>query len=822
VSLAGYVSKSSGNHSSSTLFVRFSYIIDMDDYFRVSLKANQIVSLYSVDSLDGSTQALCLLDKDGNETFTATTGMAVKSLTVPADGEYYVQVHARGAAALYQLIIGQGSLSGSDSLSAKQNLASSLLTEDYPFVANQVLVKFKTPAGLSAFASGLSVEADLLASSTTFTAANAQILGGENRYGLLLDIGALAATHRPALGQPFAAGVVVDEDALAKKATLAAINWLRQQADVEFAEPNYIRRAFFEPNDKLYDVQWHYPLINLPQAWDIVRTRTLTETRVAVIDTGIRPHADLDDAVIGGYDFVDNDTDATDPGSTLSGSSNFHGTHVSGTIAALGNNSIGITGTAGIPDAGGKYRIKIMPLRVLAGDGSGTDADVIEAIKYAAGLSNKSGITLAANQRAHVINLSLGGPGNSAALQNAVNEARTRDVLVVAAAGNENTSVKSFPGANDGVIAVGAVGPDRKKASYSNFGTADDMWVDIVAPGGELSKDIDGDGQPDGILSTWDEDGFVLLQGTSMASPHAAGVFALMRALNPGLTAANIETLVESGSLSTDLGASGQDAIFGQGLIDAALAAGAASGEGIPAVLVLTPERLNFGASIDALTLRASNGGTEPLQIVSITANQPWLVVTGQDVEADGTGDYLVSVDRTGLEIGVYTGKLTVALQDGTTKDIIVIMQVPDPAAGIDAGRQYVLLIGADPVTGAPVFDDLLTRQAVSESSGTGNYKFSFDSVAADSYYIIAGTDMDNDGFICDEGEFCGEYPVLNSPQEIVVPGDNNEELVFSTSYLLGFGQASAIQIPAASVNQEGRKGYPRKATEQEKTTATP
>lgn len=806
VSLAGYVSQSSGNHPNSTLFNRFSFPRDPNDFFKVSLKANQIISLYSVDSTDSSTQALCLLDENGVETFTATTGNAVKSLTVGKDGNYIIQVSAKGNAALYQLIIGQGALTGAEVQSVEPAaMAQSLLSEDYPFVANQVLVKFKDAIGVSSHASGASVDAGVLANSASFAAAGAQVLSGDNQFGLLLDISTLAAEQQSKRVAGVAQGVVVDAETLAKQATLEAIDWLRQQHDVLYAEPNYIRKALFVPNDKLYEVQWHYPLINLPQAWDIVRNNVLTETRVAIIDTGIRTHADLNAVVITGYDFVDNDTNAADPGSTLSGSSNFHGTHVAGTVAAIGNNSIGVTGVAGIPDVNGNHAVKIMPLRVLDGDGTGTDADIIEAIKYAAGLSNKSGITLNSSQRAHVINMSLGGPGNSSLLQSAINAARAKDVLIVAAAGNENTSTKSFPGANDGVIAVGAVGPERKRASYSNFGTANDMWVDIVAPGGELSKDIDGDGQPDGVLSTWDSGSYVLLQGTSMASPHAAGVFAMMRALDPTLTSLNIESLVANGSLTTDLGASGQDAVFGMGLIDAALAAGSASGDGIPAVLVLAPERMNFGSTETALTLRASNGGTESLQVTGVTTNQSWLSATPAAVDANGTGEYAVAVNREGLAIGVYTGKITVTLAEANPKDVTVIMQVPDPNAGIDAGRHFVLLIPVDPKTGEPIYDDELTTQDA-VIAANGSYNFAFETVTANNYYIIAGTDMDNDGFICDEGEFCAEYPVLNGPQEIIVPAENNEALSFSTNYLLGFGQTSS-----GTGSKQGRKGYPRK-----------
>jgi serine protease len=133
-------------------------------------------------------------------------------------------------------------------------------------------------------------------------------------------------------------------------------------------------------------------------------------------------------------------------------------------------------------------------------------------------------------------------------------------------------------------------------------------------------------------------------------------------------------------------------------------------------------------------------------------------------------------------------------------------MQVPDPDAGVDASRHYVLLIPVDPVTGEPQFDDDLVQQRTAEAKDNGSYEFKFSSINDDVYYIIAGTDMDNDGFICDEGEFCGEYPVLNQPQEIIVPGENNENLLFSTNYLLGFGQTSSD-----IGSKQGRKGFPRK-----------
>ncbi|MCG8614489.1 MAG: S8 family serine peptidase [Pseudomonadales bacterium] len=775
VSLAGYVSTRIGLHTDPDGFGVTSFPRDENDYYRVILKKSQNIALYSVDSVDNSAQSLCLLDSEGNETFTETSGSLVKTMVVPADGEYVIRVRARGVSALYQLVIGQAT-------TARQ----STLDPEADFIPNQVLVKFKD--GTEQLPSGVIQDNPALD--------GVKVVGGAGDTGWLMDLSARTATLNSLPAGVQIATLSADEQ---KQQTLQAIAEIRALDTVEYAEPNYIREAFLEPNDRLFETQWHYPLINLTQAWTIAQASPMAAVRVAVIDTGIRSHIDLVGQVGDGWDFIGNDDDATDPGSSLSGASNFHGTHVTGTVVALTDNVVGVAGVAGVTDVSGTRPVKVMPLRVLDGNGSGSDADVIEAIKYASGVSNKSGRTLSESERAHVINMSLGGPGNSAALQEAIDIARSNDVVVIAAAGNENTSSRSFPAANDGVIAVGAVGPDRTRASYSNFGTSADMWVDIVAPGGELRKDLNGDGQPDGILSTWDSDNsYVLLQGTSMASPHVAGVVALMRAINPNLTGANIETLLASGEISTDLGTRGQDPVFGFGLIDAALAVGAASGQGIPAVLVVTPEQLNFGSAEEEISLRLSNGGTEALEIQSVTGDESWLRVEEVDVEANGLGEYKVIAERSGLAIGVYLASVTITLADGEERVLSVILQVPDPNAGIDAGRHYVLIIQASSSTSL----DPEAQQDITDAD-SGAYQYSFPVVPEDSYYIIAGTDMDNDGFICDEGEFCAEYPVLNEPQEVIVEGGAVAGLTMTTNYRLGFGQT-------ATGDNGKRKGYPR------------
>ncbi|MHC4452868.1 MAG: S8 family serine peptidase, partial [Planctomycetota bacterium] len=375
------------------------------------------------------------------------------------------------------------------------------------------------------------------------------------------------------------------------------------RGDVGAADLNHLRRATATPNDELYVSQWHYPLINLPQAWDV--TTGTSDTLVAVIDTGVvRGHPDLEGSLPteegNGYDFISsassaNDLDGIDPDWNDEGNpsdailaSSFHGTHVTGTIAAATNNQEGVAGI--------NWNAQIMPLRVLGRGGAGSAFDIQQAVLYAAGLPNDSN-TLP-DRRADIMNLSLGGSGSSQAEQQIYTMARDAGVIIVAAAGNESSPVPSYPAAYDGVVSVSAVGPTKELAPYSNFGNS----VDVAAPGGDMSEDLDGDGQLDGVLSTLSQDFFLFpyiydyYQGTSMASPHVAGVASLMKGLNPDLTPAGFDALLVSGELTDDLGASGRDDRYGHGLINAIKAVTAGGGPGpVDPELVVTPRALNFG-----------------------------------------------------------------------------------------------------------------------------------------------------------------------------------------------------------------------------------
>jgi len=351
---------------------------------------------------------------------------------------------------------------------------------------------------------------------------------------------------------------------------------LQSNPEVAYAEPDRWMRPLFTPNDPQYAQQWHYfeaaGGLNLPQAWDIT---TGTNVRVAVIDTGFRPHADLAGNLVGGYDFISDpviaqdgngrDSNAIDNGDFAPGLSNssWHGTHVSGTIAALTNNGTGVAGVA--------FGAKVVPVRAL-GRGGGFASDIADAIIWASG-GTVAGVPTNPNP-ARVINLSLGTDGvcdNTA--QNAINSARARGTVVVVAAGNSNTDVaNAIPGNCPGVVAVAAVGRNGGKASYSNFGAL----VDVAAPGGDL-----GTGQANGVLSTLNAgatlpgaDSFAFYQGTSMATPHVAGVVALMLSVNNSLTPDLVESILRTTTRAFPAACSQ----CGTGIVNALAAVTAAAG----------------------------------------------------------------------------------------------------------------------------------------------------------------------------------------------------------------------------------------------------
>lgn len=273
---------------------------------------------------------------------------------------------------------------------------------------------------------------------------------------------------------------------------------LERSRRVEIVEPNHRVFAAFVPNDPLLSEQWNFTRVRAQRAWDFSTGRGVT---VAVVDTGIacetfgpfQKASDLGSTRCApGFDFVNRREHVADD--------NGHGTHVAGTIAQSTNNSIGAAGIA--------FDARLMPVKVLSGDGWGTFAQVADGIRWAA------------DNGAQVINLSLGGPFRSRVVEKAVAHARSRGVVVVAAAGNSAGPVE-YPGASPGVVGVSATDSDDDLAWFSSRGPE----VDIAAPGVDVIQQTVCDGGHNGCEQ------FPRYSGTSMASPHVAGAAALLMSL---------------------------------------------------------------------------------------------------------------------------------------------------------------------------------------------------------------------------------------------------------------------------------------------------
>ena len=309
-------------------------------------------------------------------------------------------------------------------------------------------------------------------------------------------------------------------------------------AQTEYIEPNFIYyQNGFSVDDPEYDKQWNLHQIDVEDAWEKgVNGKGVT---VAVIDTGISKGPDLNKTdLVAGYDFVNDRTDASDD--------NGHGTHVAGTIAQSTNNGYGVAGIA--------YRAKLMPLKVLSRGGFGTISDIAEAIRFAA------------DNGADVINMSLGGGGDSKLMREAIDYAHEKGVVIVAAAGNEGRDSASYPALYPNVIGVSAIGPDEQKTSYSNYGEG----VDIAAPGGATrTSELNGILQETINPRVLGEFQFKYFQGTSMASPHVAGVAALVKSRHRNMSPDQVWEVLKASAQPVEK--DGQN-YFGAGYLNAAKA----------------------------------------------------------------------------------------------------------------------------------------------------------------------------------------------------------------------------------------------------------
>lgn len=313
---------------------------------------------------------------------------------------------------------------------------------------------------------------------------------------------------------------------------------------VRYIEPHYQAHttAFAKTNDQLYSSQWNYPMLDLEYVW---QESTGKNIRIAVLDTGLavdhsefknNERIDLENA----YNFIDYNRNINDD--------HGHGTHVTGIIAASTNNNNGISAAS--------WETEVLPLKVLDKDGNGGYASIAEAVRYAAGLSEDP----VNPEPVDIINLSLGGGSDSQIMKDAISEAAANGVIVVASAGNDGKDNKIlYPAQYSKTITVTSVTNSGQHASYSNYDkslTVDDENLVVSAPGGSIYY---------GVLSTYLDEQYANLAGTSMAAPHISAIISLM--LDNGISKSEIRETIKNNSVH-----SGEDKFspqLGYGILNA-------------------------------------------------------------------------------------------------------------------------------------------------------------------------------------------------------------------------------------------------------------
>lgn len=359
-------------------------------------------------------------------------------------------------------------------------------------------------------------------------------------------LGALEVDERPALGAQLWRVGVGTERMIAEQA--------RASPEVEYAEPDRIKRSTLIPNDTYYGrFQWNLPKINMPRAWDV--TAGDPGVKVAVIDSGFDlGHEDRPAYLEVGCDYVTWGSPrslAACP--RVVDDANGHGTHVGGIVAARQNNSLGISGIA--------PHVTLLVIRTAGENGASRGSDVAEAIREAT------------DRGARVINLSLAGPSATRTEQDAVTYALGRGVVVVAAAGNEYASgnATAYPAAFAGVIAVGAASDDDRHSYFSNTG----RYLSLVAPGGSATDVNDSDPRH-WIASLYptSRGKYQLVEGTSQAAPHVAAVAGLMISANSTLSGSTVAAVLRS--TARPIGSPIPNETFGYGYLDAEAAVKAA------------------------------------------------------------------------------------------------------------------------------------------------------------------------------------------------------------------------------------------------------
>ncbi|RYU94850.1 S8 family serine peptidase [Emticicia agri] len=395
---------------------------------------------------------------------------------------------------------------------------------------------------------------------------------------------------------------------------------LKQLPEVAMVEKVRLRRIIATPNDPSVGSQWFLNKIKAFEAWDVNPGGATVV--VAVVDNAIQTnHPDLQANMLSGIDLGDNDNNPNPPNVSFS-----HGTHVAGIVSAVSNNNIGVASAS-------NNRVKVLPIKATPNAADHT------AIYY-----GFEGILWAADHGADIISLSWGGIGYSQAEQEVIDYAFNKGIVVVAAAGNEDTAIESYPAAYRHVISVASLDNNDQRSSFSNYGT----WVDIAAPGR-------------GIYSTFPFNTYASIGGTSMATPLVASAMGYLWSCFPNLTPAQLESILLHTADNLDAVNPSYKGLLGAGRVNL-LKAIACPNIGLTAATIMASGSTYIcaGQSV-TLSANAGNGNTYQWLKDGTLTN-----ITTQAFNAHFIGNYEVIIsngnctiisDRTKIELNTtFTG----------------------------------------------------------------------------------------------------------------------------------------------------------------------
>ncbi|ANY65471.1 hypothetical protein BBD42_02570 [Paenibacillus sp. BIHB 4019] len=532
---------------------------------------------------------------------------------------------------------------------------------------------------------------------------DAGVIAGE--YIVKYESSSAPAAQTPTYGIAGIEEVQSDPEALVSLVTVdpqrdadEVVSELESLPGVEFAEPNRIYEVFdaetsgifavAAPSDPYYTSQWALNAIAAPQAWERLQNNT-NSVVVAVVDTGIdATHPDLQGRLLPGVNMADARADGTSYESDWgSKDDQGHGTAVASVIASVYNNTIGIAGAVG------PLNVSVLPVKVMNNKGWGTTLNVAK------------GITYAADQGVDIINLSLGGE-YSKAIVDAVSYAQSKNVLVVAAAGNEGTNVNStYPAAAPGVLAVGSIGKTKLRSSFSNYGSS----LAVVAPGEDiLVAALSGQGNVDDRYSS--------VNGTSFSSPYAAAVAAIYKADHPSALPGEIRSALMD--TAQDLGTAGVDPYFGHGLVNAAAVLDAGTVAPIQIIRPASGADVTGTATLEAMVNQDAN------EVTAVRFYLDEIAPANQIAEAVGTAGqslYTAKWDSSGAADGnrsllavAYKGsapafqtELRVKLWNNPETGLVLKVKDPDgnvaPGALVMVSKQVAATAAAEEAAAAVV-----------------------------------------------------------------------------------------------------------------------